>query len=290
MPQRTSGNTGRLFRWEFAAIAAVVLVLIFAIVKLADRPGKETQETVLSVTDATAAPVTETTPQTEPPTTEETVPPTTEAPTKPIEIPEKITLDVPYISQKGLLPTGCELVSAMMVFEYYDVEVSVDEVIEHTRSEYPKTRDGRTTAPHPEDSFIGSPWDETSFGCFAPVITDMMNELLPASLEAKNVSGTELQTLAETYLPQGKPVLVWATISMLEHYPSIGWYLLDEEGDPTDEWYAWPANEHCLVLVGYDSTHYYFNDPYGGRGLVSYSRELVESRYNSLGQYSVVVE
>lgn len=293
MSRNPSEKHTRRFRWEFAAIAAVLCVLGFALIKMLSRPGDDAQQAALPVTETTAVPTTEASAAavTEPPTTAATEPPTTEAPTtEPIPVPDEITLDVPYYSQKGLLPTGCELVSALMVLEYYGAEVTVDDVVEHTRSEYPVTKNGRTTAPHPEEAFIGSPWDATSFGCFAPVMVDTMNQLLPEGLEAKDVTGTDLQTLAETYLPQEKPVMIWATISMLEHYPNIGWYLADEEGNPTDEWYYWQANEHCLVLVGYDETHYYLNDPYGGRGLVSYSKELVESRYNSMGQYSIIVE
>ncbi len=279
-----------------AVLALLVLIgiLVFAVVKIVDRsdpqqaslenplPSEtqpETQESTQALTEAT----TETT--TQPPTELITEPATTE----PVEIPASIKLKVPYISQKGLLPTGCELVSAKMVLEYYGVKVDVNEIVENTVSMYPKTENGRTYAPHPSQAFIGSPWDETSFGCFPPVVVDMMNKFLPEGKVAKDVSGTDLQTLAETYLPRNMPVLVWATISMLEHDSYIGWYLYDEEGEPTDEWYGWQANEHCLVLVGYDSEYYYLNDPYGGRGLVSYKRELVEKRFNSMGQYAAVV-
>ncbi len=277
-----------------AALLALVGLLIFAVVKIIQKSdaGQVSLEQlptteVQTIPVVTEPPVTEATTEiaTEPTTELITEPPTTE----PVEIPESIKLNVPYISQKGLLPTGCELVSAKMVLEYYGAEVSVDDIVENTNSMYPKTQNGRTYAPHPEQAFIGSPWDETSFGCYPPVIVDMMNKLLPDGKIARDVTGTELQTLAETYLPRNMPVLVWATINMLEHYSNIGWYLYDEDGNPTDEWYGWQANEHCLVLVGYDSKYYYFNDPYGNKGLVSYSRELVEKRFTSIGQYAAVV-
>lgn len=262
----------------------VVAVLIYALVRMTKQMDKTPSS--LEMTETTQVhPVDFITEAPTEPTTE----PATEATTEYIEPPDSIQLEVPYISQKGLLPTGCELVSAMMVLQYYEADVTVEDVIDNTNSAYPKTENGRTYGYHPEVAFIGSPWDETSFGCYSPVIVDMMNKLLPEGKVAKDVTGTDLQTLAEVYLPRNMPVLVWATISMLEHYPNIGWYLYDEDGNPTDEWYDWQANEHCLVLVGYDSEYYYLNDPYGGRGLVKYDRELVETRYNSLGQYAVVV-
>ena len=276
------------------AILVLVGILVFAVVKIVkpddsqqvslENPlPSETQSMTIAATQAATEPTTQAT--TQAPTELITEPPTTE----PVEIPDSIKLKVPYISQKGLLPTGCELVSAKMVLEYYGKKVDVNDIVDNTISMYPKTENGRTYAPHPSQAFIGSPWDETSFGCFPPVVVDMMNKLLPEGKIAKDVSGTDLQTLAETYLPRNMPVLVWATISMLEHKSTIGWYLYDDEGEPTDEWYGWQANEHCLVLVGYDSKYYYLNDPYGGRGLVSYKRELVEKRFNSMGQYAAVV-
>lgn len=241
---------------------------------------RETQPVSLEVTETTAP--------TQPAT--ESIPAETQAPTfAPIEVPDSVQLEVPYISQKGLLPTGCELVSSKMLLEYWGLELTIEDIIDNTFCEYPVTKNGRTYGYSPYDAFVGSPWDETSFGCFPPVITDMMNMLLPEELEAVDLSGMELAEIAETYLPREMPVLVWATISMIETYPSIGWYLTDENGNPTEEWYEWPANEHCLVLVGYDSERYYFNDPYNGRGLVSYSRELVETRYEEIGKMAVVV-
>ena len=221
------------------------------------------------------------------PTTEPTTVATTTAPPPP---PEEVLLDIPYYSQQGLLSTGCELISAKMVLEQYTgEEVPVQDIIDHMYCTYPTTIDGLSYAPHPEEAFIGSPWDPTSFGCFAPVLSRMMNELLPAGETAVDTTGTPLRELAETWLPQGRPVIIWATIAMLDHFDYLGWYLLDKEGEPTGVWYDWQANEHCLVLVGYDEDYYYFNDPYTWRAQTSYRRELVEERFESMGSYSIVV-
>lgn len=202
--------------------------------------------------------------------------------------PTSIMLEVPYYSQNGLLPTGCELVSAKMVLEYYGVTPSIDEIVENTFAKYTYMADGKNYGYHPNDAFIGSPLDRTSFGCFPPVVSNMMNKFLPSGQEAVPLEGESLQELAETYLPQNTPVMVWATMGMQETYGNIGWYLLDSEGNRTDEWYFWPAREHCLVLVGYDEENYYFNDPMQ-KANVSWSRELVEQRYADMGSRALVV-
>ena len=179
---------------------------------------------------------------TEPVTEAETIAVITEPPTTEPPPASAMIENVPYYSQHGLLPTGCELVSAKMLLEYYTGrEVDMQDIIDRVDCQYPQDVDGIPCAPHPSEAFIGSPWDETSFGCFSPIICDMMNNLLPRGYVAVDTTGTELSELAETYIPQGRPVLVWATIAMLQSFPHMGWYLMDEHGKPTDEWYDWLA-------------------------------------------------
>ena len=224
-------------------------------------------------------------------TTTETT--TTTTTTEPPPPPDEILLeDVPYICQHGLLPTGCELVSAKMVLEYFmDEEVPIEDIIDRVDAQYPQIVDGEITAPHPSEAFIGSPWDPDSFGCFAPIICDMMNDILPDEYVAIDTTGTPIRELAETYLPQGKPVLIWATIGMWHAFPYGGWFIMDEHGHPSDEWYDWLVYEHCLVLIGYDEDYYYFNDPYDWNAspCTKYSRELVEERCEEMDRYSAVV-
>lgn len=214
---------------------------------------------------------------------------TTTTATTPAAPPDSVMLEVPYYSQNGVLPTGCELFSARMVLDYYGVKPSLADIIDNTYAKYTYMADGKNYGHHPNDAFIGSPYDETSFGCFPPVMSKMMNHFLPAGKTAVPLEGESLAELAESNLPNGDPVMVWATMYMKETYEAIGWNLLDAEGNQTDEWYFWPAREHCLVLVGYDAEKYYFNDPMQNSTVVSWSRELVEQRYADMGSRALVV-
>ncbi len=214
---------------------------------------------------------------------------TTTTTTVTLSAPDSVMLDdVPFYTQNGLLPTGCELVSAKMVMEYYGATPSINDIVKNTFAKYTYMADGKNYGYHPSDAFIGSPWDETSFGCFPPVMSNMMNQFLPAGKTAEPLEGESLESLAKTYLPEGTPVMVWATMYMKETYEAIGWYLLDSDGNRTDEWYFWPAREHCLVLVGYDKDNYYFNDPMQ-KANVSWPRALVEQRYEEMGSRALVV-
>ncbi len=250
--------------------------LAFGIIRIIDVSAP-TQDDPHAASAIETEHISETAPDSITQTCEETIP------------PAAICLEIPYISQEGILPTGCELISAMMVLSHYGADVTIEDVVDNTFCAYPVTEGDRTHGYSPYRAFIGSPYDESSFGCYPPVIVDMMNKLLPKGKGAADITGMELSDIAEIYLPQGVPVLVWATINMMETESRVGWYLLDDDGSETDEWYNWKANEHCLVLVGYDEEQYYFNDPYEGNGLVGYERELVETRYAEIGKCAVVV-
>ena len=155
----------------------------------------------------------------------------------------KILINVPYISQEGTLPTGCEIVSSTML-----------------------------------------PFASASYGCYAPVIAELLNrELENSDLQASAVTGADLNDLINEQVAQGRPVLIWATMDMKASVSGDSWTL--DDGST----FTWRKNEHCLVLVGADEQGYYFNDPYQGNGLVHYDRTLVEKRYAELGWQAVVV-
>ena len=268
-------------------IMVIVLFVAFRMNPTVRKPSEAVStQTAAAPMDTTVA-ITTTTSVT---TTTTTMTTTTTVPPPP---PKEILLeDVPYICQHGLLPTGCELVSAKMVLEYFmGEEVPIEDIIDRVDAQYPQIVDGVVTAPHPSEAFIGSPWDPDSFGCFAPIVCDMMNDILPDEYVAIETTGTPIQELAETYLPQGKPVLIWATIGMWHAFPYGGWFIMDEHGHPSDEWYDWLVYEHCLVLIGYDEDYYYFNDPYDWNAspCTKYARELVEERCEEMDRYSAVV-
>lgn len=198
----------------------------------------------------------------------------------------QIVLSVPYISQKGKLATGCELVSTAMVLNYYGESVSVEDVVAKTpHTNLTETKNG-LTGSHPSQFFIGNPYSPDGFGCYAPVVTAVMNAFLSESgKKAINLTGAELEELARDRVANGSPVILWATMNMKEPRPGKSWTLTE-----TGETFRWIAGEHCLVLVGFDKDSYFFNDPYDSNGVISFDKELVKTRYESLGKQAVAVE
>lgn len=198
---------------------------------------------------------------------------------------EKVCIQAPYIDQSGAYPTGCESVSAVMLLQFLGVDITVDEFIEKylEKQDFEK-RDGEMFGPDPRKYFCGSPYDEDSFGCYAPVIAGAMKRVLGGTYTVKDESGTDTAELIWRYIDKGMPVVYWACINMRE--PVIGpqWKLLD-----TGQIFTWVSNEHCMLLVGYDGEGYYFNDPYNNNGLIHYPKEVVEERHRAQHMQAVGV-
>ncbi len=192
-------------------------------------------------------------------------------------------LTVPYISQEGVLPTGCEMVSAAMLLQYYGYDITAQTLVnEYLDAEPLETRDGQLYGPHPRDAFVGDPWSSSGFGCYAPVVVRMLNKLPDRQHEAVDLSGLPLSQLIREYVSKGHPVLVWVTIAWLEVSDGPSW--IDTR---TGETYVWQNQEHCMVLTGADETGYYLNDPYKSNGRIRVNRSRVEDRYASMGGQAV---
>lgn len=198
---------------------------------------------------------------------------------------KKTMIDVPYISQKNVLETGCELVSATMVMQFYGYDITVEDFVKNTPQSQLKETESGCVGKDPSQSFIGDPHSSSGFGCYAPVITSVMNSFFQnKSKKAVNVTGTKLEDLLRTYIDHNSPVLVWATSNMKQPQQGKSWTI-----ESTGKTFQWIAGEHCLVLVGYDDNLYYFNDPYDSNGIIGYDKELVEKRYRALGSQAVAV-
>ena len=200
--------------------------------------------------------------------------------------------NVPLIGQQKL-PTGCETCSAVMLLNYYGYNISetsfADKYLIKRPLGYGKYG---LEGPDPNCAFIGSPYTTNSFGAYAPVMAKSMNSYLAKkSYKAVSVSGKSLEYLAGKYIAQGQPVMVWATINMTASYKTTTWrvnYTDENARYKKGSSYTWLANEHCLLLTGYDSSFYYFNDPWTN-SRIAYSKSIVNTRYNELGKQAVVM-
>lgn len=198
---------------------------------------------------------------------------------------QKKIIEVPYITQQGDAVTGCELVSAAMLLQYHGKQVTVDQVIESAPMALLTETPQGLTGPHPAEAFIGDPYSESGLGCYAPVVVKVLDSFLEEGKKAVDATGAEFSALVRDYIDHDRPVLIWATREMKEPKPGDTWTL-----DNSGESFQWLSGEHCMVLVGYDRSSYYFNDPYESNGVVSFPKRLVERRYKALGKQAVAIQ
>lgn len=198
--------------------------------------------------------------------------------------PENVVLSVPYLSQEGTLPTGCEAVSTAMALQYWGVEILPEEVAYLLPCRELYWQNGQLYGPDPDEFFVGSPFASTGYGCYAPVIANMLEQEFSNRLSVELKYGSTIQELYQTYVVgQGAPVLIWVTIDLVEPEQGSQWKL--EDGSL----FTWKKNEHCMVLMGKQKDRYLCQDPYESHGTLSLPAELLELRFEQMGSQAVAV-
>ena len=194
-------------------------------------------------------------------------------------------LDIKNINQNDGYPTGCESVSAVMILKYYGFDVSVEEFIKgNLETSFLEYKNGQAYGDGPWEKYIGDPTKTSGFGCYAPVMERALNKYLPDNYTVSNITGYEVERIITKYIDNDIPVMMWVTLTMRNPGNGKNWIIKS-----TNEKFVWPAGEHCMVLVGYDNDHYYFNDPYNNNGLVMYEKEKVEEVYKVMGSQAIAI-
>lgn len=186
-------------------------------------------------------------------------------------------IQAPFISQLGKYPTGCESVTTVMALNHIGIDISVDKFIDSYLT--------KTGVPFdPNISFGGNPRYTSGYGCYAPVIKKALDKALSGQkYTAKQLYGVSLKNLCSNYIDKGIPVILWATMYMNTPYISSTWTY-------NGKTINWIAPEHCLLLVGYDSSHYIFNGPLTSQPQTYYSKSSVETAYKGLNYQAIVLE
>ena len=198
-----------------------------------------------------------------------------------------MTDKIPYISQMPDWPTGCESVSTVMLLNYLDIDVTVDEFISYLPMKSLYTKDGKTYGYSPREYFIGSPYNTHSFGCYAEVIINTVHAYANAKnlpITATDISSLSTEVIADTYLRNHIPVLYWATIDLKPSRTGPSWILEDR-----NEIFTWISNEHCMLMVGENTDGYVFLDPWNNNGIKTYPKELVQKRHAELLSMAVAI-
>ena len=204
--------------------------------------------------------------------------------TKKKEVINTKIIDVPLICQYPELPTGCESVAATMFLNYYGISIDSSTFASSwlNSSNYFYEMNGKLYGPNPYVEFVGNPYSYNSYGCFASVIASAIN-YNQNQIVVHEQNNLSLEKLCEYYILKDHPVLIWATMNMSPVEEGNSWYLY------SDEYFVWPAGEHCLVLVGFDEEYYYFNDPQTGN-VEKYEKDIAQRRFEEMGSQSITIK
>ena len=130
--------------------------------------------------------------------------------------------------------------------------------------------------------FVGHPTKtqaQGSYGCFAePIIVALKKSGVPCT----NISGCSVDTLYG-YIEKNQPVIVWCRVNAKDINKGVTWQYPDGSGS-FDEL----IGEHCSVLIGFDETYVYLNDPIAGKS-VSQPRWKFESNWHILYDQAIII-
>ena len=197
-------------------------------------------------------------------------------------------IKAPYINQFGAgLPNGCEATSAVMALKYAGVNIDTETFVSKYLPMGAAPSGG--VGSDPNKVYVGDPHFSggLGWGCYAPVIEGAMKKAADQSrYQVINETGKGLSALCSTYINNNVPVIMWATVNMTS---SVNYsYWMTPEGKSIQ----YNNMLHCLLLVGYDSNYYYFNDPMNRVGMndyFAYPKADVEYAYSLLGKQAVVI-
>lgn len=194
-------------------------------------------------------------------------------------------IDVPAQNQHPELPNGCEVTSLSMLFDGIGHPVSKmilakEEPVDPTPEV--KNSSGQIVSwGNPNVGFVGSPyiWSK-GFGIYHGPIINLIDKILPG--EGVDLTKKPFRDLL-SYVAHGTPVEAWVTITL----------------KPTNKfWVTWQSpegpvhttlEEHAVLIVGYDKTNVYINNPFNGDREEAVSRSDFIGAWNQLGNQAVTI-
>lgn len=186
---------------------------------------------------------------------------------------------VSKINQYSLgYPTGCESAALTVLLKYHGVSVSMGDIVKALpKGDLPYYDNGVRYGGNPYVEFVGTPSSYNSYGVYEKPILQVAESFKSGVI---NGTGKKLDEILKI-VSEGRPVLVWVSMNMAVPYISTSWIY-----KPTGEEISWMANEHALVVVGYNQNQVIVSDSLTG-GLRYYDRGVFENRYNTYGKRAV---
>ena len=184
--------------------------------------------------------------------------------------------NVPKINQYGVgYPTGCESAALRNLLKFWGVSVSMKQIVDSLpKGDLPYYEDGIRYGGNPYIEFIGHPSSYSSYGVFEKPIMQVASKFKTGIIDGTGMSLDDVLSVVK----ENRPVIVWVSMNMAVPYVSKTWIY-----KPTGEKISWMANEHALLVVGYNSNQVIVTDSLNG-GIRYYDKNVFKSRYNTYGK------
>lgn len=187
--------------------------------------------------------------------------------------------NIKTINQYSLgYPTGCESAALTVLLNYHNINVSISDVVKNLKKgKKPYYENGILYGGNPYIEFVGNPKDSGSYGTYEKAIIDVANKYKSGIINATGSSLDEILAIVE----EDRPVLAWVSMNMAVLYVSRSW--IHKE---TGKKIKWIANEHALVIVGFNQNQVIVADSLSG-SIKYFNRQVFENRYKAYGKRAV---
>jgi uncharacterized protein YvpB len=191
-------------------------------------------------------------------------------------------LNVILIKQNPELRYGCEVTSLAMVLNYAGVKTDKMDLYRRIQKDPdPLIKSARGDIlrwGNPADGFVGDMTGRRAgYAVFDRPMVALINQKLPG--RAINLTNQPFDSVL-AHVSKGYPVVVWTTGDYRLPDRWEGWY-------HGQEFIRTPLDLHAVVLVGYDTSHVYLNDPLSGRKQVRVNKEQFIKSWKALKSRAV---
>lgn len=206
----------------------------------------------------------------------------TQGQSPPKENGEKILLDVPIISQKPELKSGCEVTSLAMLLKYAGIEVDKMTLAQKIKKDdTPLVHDESGNIKKwgdPNDGFVGDiTGKDEGFGVYPNPMIELMEQYMPG--RAVNLTNQPFESLLES-VHKRRPVIVWLTIDFKPPKKYEEWEINGNMIKAT-------LDEHAVLLVGYDKNYCYINNPFNGMKNQEIDKETFIKIWDIMGDMAI---
>lgn len=184
--------------------------------------------------------------------------------------------NVPKINQYNVgYPTGCESAALRNLLKFWGVPVSMKQIVDALpKGDLPYYEDGIRYGGNPYLEFIGHPSSYSSYGVYEKPIMQVASRFKLGIIDGTGMSLDEILSIVK----EDRPVIAWVSMNMAVPYVSKSWIY-----KPTNEKISWMANEHALLVVGYNKNQVIVTDSLNG-GIRYYDKNVFKNRYNTYGK------